>query len=177
MESVAGAERCGVTRKETVEAALRVLVGLRLQRTYHILDTRVFQFWPDSREVGETYRLIVQCPWRLEELDHIVTGSEDARCESSESESTSESGASVASTSALGHHLAECWGSDNEEGEVRDSLRISSVTADAIGGLRIGVGPYTLAVFPSGTVNEYWRLATEAWHFVVEANRIVRVCD
>jgi hypothetical protein len=56
------------------------IVGLRLAVVNRAADLRVFQFGTLREDAGRTradFALHIQCPWRLEQGSHIITGRSD----------------------------------------------------------------------------------------------------
>lgn len=162
-----------------IRVGLSPLLGLRLAKTYRILDTRYFEFGELALRqdfVQGELTLILQCPWRIEESGQIVTGLEDARIEEEHlegappTEDVEREGRTV-----LAHRLAAWLHMVGDEGEVPEDLdlRVVSIYTDELGGFRLDLaGRYVLSVLPAGSVAECWRLACPDWHFVVLPQRV-----
>lgn len=163
---------------------LEPLIGLGLSLARRAADLRIFHFGPvrsvEHGLVGEL-ALHIQCPWRIEGPDGIVTGSRDLWC-----------------PAEVGDDLDwESW--DHEKGEnlqdkcigsllggfdpqtrsfvsLRHDLLVTGVEADSFGGAVITLSEgYRLALFPAGTRDEDWRFfrpGADGPHFVV-SGRVV----
>src|SRR4051794_21768778 len=70
-----------LSTKARIEEALRSLVGLKLSSTHRAADMRIFSFGEiTTSDIGGTrakYGLHVQCPWRIDGPDGIITGRRD----------------------------------------------------------------------------------------------------
>lgn len=159
-----------------VEQHLRPLVGLPLSVARRAADLRNFQFGAmravERGTVGE-WALHIQCPWRIEGPEGIVTGRSDLWKPT---------------------ETPVDWDSwDYEQGNVQDQrmlewlgapdpatrscrnvtglLVVEQVVGDDYGGAVIHLsGGYRLVLFPAGTASEDWRLfqpGTDGPHFVV----------
>ena len=66
---------------DTVREELQHLIGLKLSRTALAADMRTIQFGNTEARMGGgvvgEYALHVQCPWRLEDNTHLITGNDD----------------------------------------------------------------------------------------------------
>src|SRR5258708_1297986 len=63
-----------------IEETLKELVGLQLFKSWNAFGTRMFYFavpgFQKKAEDGD-YRVTLECPWRIEQDDRILVGSED----------------------------------------------------------------------------------------------------
>jgi len=167
----------GATRRSTRDAVaeqLRQLVGLPLSASRRAADLRTLQFGtlrPVERGSVGDFALHIQCPWRLEGPEGIVTGRLD-----------------LWEPVECGPEFnAEAW--DYEKcGNLQDSqfanvmakhgsgLIVSEVSADDCGGGSIAFSNgFVLRLFPAGTRGEDWRLfrpGTDAPHFVIEEGAV-----
>lgn len=151
---------------------LQPLVGLTLSESYRVADMRIFHFGAmrnvEGGAAGE-YALHVQCPWRLEASDHVVTGRHDLFKPAEETEGFD----------------WDSWDWDGNEtlqdGLVSDFLTkaapvVQGVAADSYGGARLSLsGEYNLALFPAGSQGEDWRVFRPEGneeHFVVSGGRV-----
>ncbi|MBN1588017.1 MAG: hypothetical protein JW888_00715 [Pirellulales bacterium] len=151
---------------------LRVLIGLKLSGTGRACDMRMFDFGElrpyEKGECGQ-YALHVQCPWRIETADRILTGRHDLFHPAEETDEFD----------------ADAWDwTENEtlqDRKVRQFIEtacptVEDVATDAHGGAVMQLsGTYRLVLFPAGTQGEDWRLfrpASEKRHFVVRGGRV-----
>ena len=163
--------------------ALAKLVGLRLSAAHNAGNMKTLQFGDLHRRgekgyVGQ-FALHIQCPWRIERLGKIVTGSADYYQRASDN--TDESW----EPGILGNLQNEIFGrmfeglNDDTRHTVNrsDQLVVEEVAADSFGGARICMsGEYDLVIFPAGTKWEDWRLFEpdmEKPHFVIDDGKAV----
>jgi hypothetical protein len=124
--------------------------------------------------VGE-YALHIQCPWRLENETGIVTGSGDLYRPFDEKRELDNDFDWEHHDNLQDHQLRQVLnGYDERTGQIINStshLVATSVEADLTGGFWLKLsGGYRLAVFPTGTRDEAWRIfrpGSEENHFVV----------
>jgi len=168
---------------DQVQQHLRPLIGLPLSVTRRTADLRNFQFGEMKAvgigTVGE-WALHIQCPWRIEGPQGIVTGRSDLW------------------KPAVIHGDVDWDSWDYEKGNLQDkrifdllggldpeprsysnttgSLIVESVTADDFGGAAIHLsGGYRLVLFPAGSEGEDWRVfrpATGEPHFVISGGTV-----
>jgi hypothetical protein len=152
---------------DEIRIHLKPLVGLRLSATTRATDMRCFRFG-EVRETAEGasggYTLNVQCPWRIEGPQGIVTGDSDL-CEPAEDspdidwdawdfEENANLQDSLIEVFQQGYDLQT--GSFNDE---TDKLVVEAVSGDAYGGATLTFfGGCRLAIFPAGTRGENWRV-------------------
>jgi len=168
---------------DAARQALTKLVGLRLSAAHNAGNMKTLQFG-DLQKRGEKglvgqFALHIQCPWRIERLGKIVTGSLDYYERASDNTNDAwEPGA------ITGHLQNEILGrlfeglNDDTRSHVNRSkqLVVEEVTADSFGGARIRMsGDYNLVIFPSGTKGEDWRLfePSKTPHFFIEDGKAV----
>ncbi len=166
--------------------ALKQLVGLKLSIARRACDMRVLHFGTIRRAAesvlpfrkGEPrgtvcdFALHIQCPWRIETDKEIVTGRADLLRPLHEPEGFSDDDRDY-----------------DRDGNVQDlrmervmsndtGLLVESVAIQSHGSFTIAFnGGYRLAVFPSGSIDEDWRLfrpEADAPHLVVSGGRIER---
>ena len=144
---------------QQLAAALKSLVGLRLAGTaYPCL--RSFHFVnPNSPEVE--WALHIQCPWRIEAEDSIVTGSYDT-WEPADPDAELGEGWEPAKGGGLAEwRLRNLF--DNPSAEYIANNRPEFVCTEASleqhgsATLRF-TGAYTLRLFPTGSRGEHWRV-------------------
>jgi hypothetical protein len=155
---------------DSVREHLQPLLGLRLSASYRAADMRVFHFGT-LRQVGTgavgEFALHVQCPWRIQARDRIVTGHHDL----------------FEPAEVTEHFDWESWDWDGNE-TLQDKLiseflaeiapTVQGVVTDACGGAILDLsGEYALVLFPAGTKSEDWRLFRPGrqGHFVVSGGR------
>jgi hypothetical protein len=178
--------------REAILRALAPLVGLPVASTHRAADMRIFHFGalrpaPRGGTIAD-YGLHIQCPWRLEGPEGLVTGRSDLW--------EPRSGTDIAAP----EFDWDAWDYERD-GNLQDerigplfptldvetrkqlsppgALRVESVEADALGGavLQLSRG-YRLVIFPAGSAGEYWRLLPpdeEQRHFVVGGDSCTEV--
>jgi hypothetical protein len=157
----------GSTRLQVIRA-LSQIVGLPLTAARRALDMRMFAFGElravDRGSVGD-FALHIQCPWRLEGPDGIVTGRSDL-WEPVEDKTPRDENWDYEQSPNLQDARLESWLAQKEP-----PLFVKSVDADEFGGAAINVDQdFVLRLFPAGTRGEDWRLfgsRTDAPHFVI----------
>jgi hypothetical protein len=166
---------------------LKPLAGLKLALARRAADLRNFQFGPvraiDRGTVGE-YALHVQCPWRIEGPDGIVTGRGDLWEPAEPSQEIDRETWDYERDQNLQDRRfsALLQGYDDPATgsfvNQTEHLIVEDVSADDYGGAAIRLsGGYKLVLFPAGSRGEDWRVfrpgATES-HFVVAGGRIIQ---
>ncbi len=160
------------TRQQVI-AALSRIIGLPLTAVRRAADMRTFQFGAlrpvDRGSVGD-FALHVQCPWRVEGPDGIVTGRLDL-WEPVEDNAPCDENWDYEKSPNLQDARLEEWLATNEL-----SLLVKSVDADEFGGVVIGFPHgFVLRLFPAGTRGEDWRLfqpKTDAPQLVVSGGAV-----
>lgn len=169
--------------KAQILGHLRPLAGLRLSLARRASSMRVFHFgvirpYPPGT-VGE-FALHIQCPWRMESLEGMITGSEDlfrpmsmtdTKCPNFNWKSWS-----YDKDGCLQDELIEKWLQEHDLDtpsfkENESSLLVNEISADCCGGATIRLsGGYSLVLFPSRTRGEHWRIFRpgDLSHFVVQ---------
>jgi hypothetical protein len=154
--------------RQQVIAALSQIIGFPLTAVRRAADMRTFQFGTlrpvDRGSVGD-FALHVQCPWRIEGPDGIVTGRLDL-WEPVEDNAPFDENWDYEKSPNLQDARLERWLARNEV-----SLVVKSVDADEFGGATISFGQgFVLHLFPAGTRGEDWRMfrpKTDAPHLVI----------
>jgi hypothetical protein len=154
--------------RQLVTAALSQIVGLPLTAARRAADMRTFQFGTlrsvERGSVGD-FALHVQCPWRIEGPDGIVTGRLDL-WEPVEDNAPFDESWDYETAPNLQDARLERWLAGNET-----ALVVKGVDADKFGGAAISLGQdFVLRLFPAGTRGEDWRLfrpKTGGPHFVI----------
>lgn len=157
-----------VSTRQQVKAALSQIIGLPLTAARRAADMRTFQFGKlrpvDRGSIGD-FALHVQCPWRIESPDGIITGRLDL-WEPVKADDPFNENWDYEKSPNLQDARLEAWLARNNL-----SLVVKSVDADEFGGASISFDHgFSLRVFPAGTRGEDWRLfqpQTDASHFVV----------
>lgn len=129
---------------------------------------RTFQFGAlrpvDRGSVGD-FALHVQCPWRIEGPEGIVTGRLDL-WEPVEDNAPFDTNWDYENSPNLQDSRVQRWLTHHEA-----SLIVNAVDADDFGGAAINLGRgFVLRLFPAGTRGEDWRLfrpKTSAPHLVI----------
>lgn len=182
--NIQGATNPVNTISDEIIAQLRPLVGLKLSIARRAADMRIFHFGPiqaaENGTVGE-YALHIQCPWRIEGPQGIVTGSCDL-CEPGEINGDidwdtwdyekNENLQDRLIGNLLSNYDPQTRSFINEN----DKLVVEAVSADIYGGAAIMLsGGYRLVLFTAGTRGEDWRIfspKTSEPHFVIVGGRI-----
>ena len=172
------------TIADQIASQLQPLVGLQLSIARRAADLRGFHFGPIKRvEKGTAgdYALHIQCAWRLEDQNGIVTGRTDLwepventpdidwdKWDYDKDENLQDNRIG----SILGGYDPETRSFVNNG----DQLVVEDFHADNYGGVVLFLsGGYRLVIFPAGSQGEDWRLlgpATEGHHFVISGGKI-----
>jgi len=159
--------------RERVIAALSRIIGLPLTASRRAADMRTFQFGQlrpvDRGSVGD-FALHVQCPWRIEGPDGIVTGRLDL-WEPVEDNAPYDKNWDHEKSPNLQDALVKQWLAENE-------LVVTNVDADEFGGAAISFRQgFVLRLFPAGTRGEDWRSfqpTSGARHLVISGGAVER---
>jgi hypothetical protein len=156
---------------ESAREHLEPLTGLRLSASYRAADMRVFHFGEmravDRGNVGE-YALHVQCPWRIETKDQIITGRSDLFKPAEEPENFDWASWDWDGNETLQDRLVS-------ELLARTELVVQYLDTNFHGGaiLNLSAG-YALVLFPASSRGEDWRVfkpKSGEHHFVVSGGR------
>ena len=170
--------------RDAILAHLQPLVGLKLSIARRAADLRNFQFGTIcqvERGTAGEYALHVQCPWRIEARDHIVTGQRDLWEPLVVTDDFDwEAWDYEKGDNLQDHRLASLLGGYDPATKslVNDGslLVVESVDADGHGGVTLALsGGYLLLIFPAGSRGEDWRVfqrGTESPHFVIAGGAI-----
>ncbi len=167
---------------------LRPLVGLELSEAWRAADMRNFQFFDEIRKAekgtGKEYNMHVQCPWRIDGPEGIVTGRMDLYEPVETGDDFDwESWDYEKSENMQDRHIDNLLGDYDPQTDSRVNktkhLIVEDVQADDFGGATIALsGGYRLILFPAGSQGENWRIfrpretrGSEP-HFVVSGGRI-----
>jgi hypothetical protein len=126
--------------------------------------------------------LHIQCPWRLEGPDGIVTGSSDFYCVAKtgdlidfDNEKYEEYGENL-QDEKMKELMKNCDPGTHACINATDLLVVDSVDGDSFGGGMIGLsGGYRLVLFPSGSIGEDWRFfasESDEEYFVISGSKI-----
>jgi hypothetical protein len=172
------------TRADEIITHLRPLVGLKLSIARRAADLRIFQFGPirkvEQGSIGD-YALHIQCPWRIEGPQGIVTGRSDLWEPADASPEIDWKNWNYDRDENLQDKCVGGWlGSYDPQTRSfvneSDQLVVEAVQADIYGGAMIILsGSYRLVLFPAGTRGEDWRIfqpGTDEPHFVISGGRI-----
>src|SRR6185295_6031461 len=132
--------------------ALSQIIRLPLTAARRAADMRIFQFGKlravEGGSVGD-FALHVQCPWRIEGPDGIVTGRMDL-WEPVQEDIPSELNWNYEESPNLQDTRLKQWLVEHE-----GTLVVKSVDADEFGGASISLGQgFVLRMFPAGTRGE-----------------------
>ncbi len=179
------------TTRSQVLRHLVPLVGRRLSIAWRAADMRMFHFghvtvYEDGSGSAGEFALHVQCPWRIEGPDGIVTGGSDLWEPANPNDDIDwdtwnyEDDGNLQDLRIgmlLGDYDPLTGSFTNDTG----FLLVENVEADELGGATIVLsGGYRLVLFPSGSTGEDWRLfepQSEGPHFVVGGGKIEDQCD
>jgi len=169
---------------EAIIDQLKPLIGRRLAIARRAADLRNFQFGQiravERGTVGE-YALHIQCPWRLEGPDGILTGRDDLwqpaeTIEDADWDSWHYERNKNLQDRQLGALLGGHDPVTRSFVNQTEHLVVGEVRADNCGGVMILLsGGYRLVLFPAGLRGEDWRFfrpGTEEPHFVIAGGRI-----
>jgi hypothetical protein len=169
---------------DAVLERLTPLVGLRLAIARRAADMRNFQFGEARALKGGTvgeFALHVQCPWRFEGPDGILTGLSDlweppGASDDVDWDSWHYDRNENLQDRQLGTLLGSYDSSTRSFVNQTEYLVVEEVSADNCGGATIRLsGGYRLVLFPAGSRGEDWRLfraGTDEPHFVVAGGRV-----
>lgn len=159
---------------------LKPLIGLKLSVTRRAADLRSLQFGPiGAADKGEAiaFALHIQCPWRIEGADGIITGRSDLWEPVEVGEDFDGKAWDYDSDGNLQDKRIGALFGDYDGKPARsflnrtDDLVVEDVQADPCGGASIGFsGGYKLVLFPAGSQSEDWRILrpkTGEAHFVI----------
>jgi hypothetical protein len=169
-----------------ISRALRQLVGLKLAVARRAADLRIFHFGTmrpapksdiplfenkPSGSIGD-FALHIQCPWRIETDDKILTGRSDLWEPLERPDSFSYSEWDYDTDGNLQDQLMEQFVSQN------DNLLVEDLSIQSNGSFTLVLSDgYRLVVFPSGSTSEDWRLfrpESGESHLVVSGGAIER---
>jgi hypothetical protein len=171
------------TVSETIITHVQPLIGLKLAYARRAADMRNFGFGKIRAIEGGSvadYALHVQCPWRIESSEGIVTGRSDLwepaeLIEGEDYESWDYDQGNLQDV-LLRELLGEYDPQTRTYINRTQSLFVEEIQADSFGGLSISLsGGYRLVVFPAGSQGEDWRFfgtAVDEPHFVISGGRI-----
>jgi hypothetical protein len=182
-----------------IKKHLTALVGLPLCISRRAADVLVLHFGTirevdtggskagkrvDKKGSVGDFSLHIQCPWRIEKSDGIITGRGDLYI-SAETGEYFDDAVDDNSFYKQGKSLQDkkvgelLQGIDPITGSymnITNFLVVESVTADSFGGATLYLsGDYRLVIFPSSSKGEHWRLfqaATNEKHFVMSHSQV-----
>ena len=150
-----------------VETTLNELITFQLFKSWNIFATRIFYFVASRQnQVGNgDYRLTLECPWRIEQGDRILVGSEDYWLRA-EGNTDTNWNATDMQWGHLQDQLLERIMGEEKNGSIFNSganLVVENVRADDLGGFQLGLsGGYVLSVFPSTGREMEWLFSRSA---------------
>jgi hypothetical protein len=163
-----------ISTRQKVMGALSQIIGHPLSGAWRAADMRVFDFGtlrPVERGSVGDFALHIQCPWRIEGKDGIVTGRRDLWEPIELSPDFDWESWDYEKSPNLQDFLVDQWMRKHSL-----SLIVRKVDADDFGGASIDFdGGFGLRLFPYGTRGEDWRLfrpKTGTPHFVVSGGKV-----
>ena len=155
---------------ESARNHLSPLIGLRLSASYRAADMRIFHFGTMRKvakgSVGE-YALHVQCPWRIQTNDRIITGRHDLFTPVEVPAGFDWKNWTWDGNETLQDRLTSDLLANTE-------LTVQAVITDRHGGVTLNLsGGYVLVLFPASSRGEDWRVFVPncEHHFVVSGGR------
>lgn len=165
---------------ERICSELKPLIGLKLSISHRAADMRVFGFGalrPYRKGTAGKFALHIQCPWRLEGPEGIITGRSDLYVPAEEPDESFDwdSWDYERDGNRQDMRVADLLrGSDlhsRSPVDVTESLIVEAIDADELCGVAISIsGGYRLVVFPDSAKGEHWRFfrpGSGLPHFVV----------
>ena len=169
-----------------IQNALTPLVGLRVHSIRRAADLLMVHFGefrqtPDKKPAVGTpaeWALHVQCPWRLEGPEGVVTGRMDLwECPEVGTDYDPFSPDYLDRPNLLDKMIAALLSRTDQSIEGRlhptTDMVVEAVQADAFGGATITLsGGFRFVLFPAGSVGEEWRIfrtGPSSSHFVVRS--------
>ena len=177
-----------MSTRTQIEHHLAVLLGRRLVIARRAADLRGFHF-RRLTAVGEglgtvtsgEFALHIQCPWRIEGPDGIVTGRLDLWEPAEPSDDINWDTWDYEKDPNLQDRRIGEWLGSYDTGtrssfNNSERLVVEQVAGDEFGGATIVLsGGYRLVIFPSGSIGEDWRLLRAGFpgqeHFVVSGGK------
>jgi hypothetical protein len=174
--------------RDEVLRHLAHLIGRKLSVAQRAVDMRMFGFGEVSvtRSGGRRgeFALHVQCPWRIEGPQGIVTGRSDLWEPAEPSPDWDPWEDYDKEPNLQDRRIGELLGvyAPGERSYVNEGDRfvVEHVDADEFGGALLSLsGGYRLVIFPAGCTGEDWRLFGSSWprHFVVSGGTIEQTPD
>jgi hypothetical protein len=161
----------GRSKAAAVRKALSSLIGLKLLGSTNVFATRTFTFGfvnhPQPQDTA--FALIIECPWRIESGDQILTGSDDFGTPAAGNldrnwDPNSQTG------SIQEQRLVEWLGAELHDGTIiacSTGPVVEAVEADNFGGFRIILSDACcLAVFPASSGEMEWMLRKSGHGYV-----------
>lgn len=158
-------------------AALNNLRGLKLVRAAHAADMREFGFGSPDAHGKADWWLHIQCSWRLESAESVITGSLDWH-EPERSDSQIPDEWDPAHGGSLQDARLRATFADNDKSRLfllnnTELLVVDSVHVDGYGDLSVELsGGFRIRAFPNGSTGEFWRIFKKndlSSHYVCEA--------
>jgi len=149
-------------RRLQYAAALENLVGKTITRAWHAATLRGFAFGGFDNDEKAPWSFHIQCSWRIETQNAIITGSEDW-FERANPELADDDDWDPGNGGSLQEaRLRELFRDPDSCGAIANNsalLTCTSFEVDALGSVVIGLtGGFMLRVFPAGSRGEHWRI-------------------
>jgi hypothetical protein len=169
--------------KNKVQQIGESLLGLKLSIARRAADMRVFHFGhagdEEESKVGQ-YALHIQCPWRIDGPEGIITGRSDLWEHISGKPMPDKWEPGVDDNiqdMRIGNLLGGFDARTRSHINNTDRLVVEGVQSSHLGDLKIDLtGGYHLILFPGGSIGEAWRLfepGRDADHLVVEGGSAI----
>ena len=164
------------TLKSEILRHLRPLIGLRLSIARRAADMRNLHFGEVRRTARGSvadYRLHVQCAWRIEGPDGVITGRADLwepadivadidwdNWDYEKDENYQDR--------MMGELMRQYDAETRSWVNMSDRLVVEAIDADEYGGASLQLsGGFRIVIFPDGARGEHWRFISDDGHFVV----------
>ena len=162
---------------------LKPLIGLQLSIARRAATMRIFHFGrvgPVERGTAGKYAMHIQCAWRLDGPEGILTGSEDLYQPAETSGEIDWERWNYETGNLQDQRLGEWLGGYDPQTRSHiytgEHIRVEMVEADDFGGAILHLsGGFRLVLFPAGSKKENWRLFRPQHrqaHFVISGGGV-----
>ena len=133
---------------------LQEIVGLQVFKSWHVFATRMFYFAdPRCKDQPENggYRLALECPWRVEQYDRILVGSDDYGERATDNSDPDWNPSDMQRGHLQDQKLVEIMGEDRNGAiyNTQSELEVETAAIDSLGGFQLSMsGGYRISVFP-----------------------------
>jgi len=162
--------------------ALEKLIGLQIVAAGHAADLRGFGFGAISTEIGQRdaeWWLHIQCSWRLESSDKVITGKRDwcepaAETDLPETDNWDPANGGSLQERRVRDLFRDPANSQRELLNYSELLVVERAESNEYGDVVIRFkGDFRLRIFPDGSSGEFWRIFRKGdlgSHYVWEAD-------